>query len=256
MTATALRRHRPCRCPCLCTWRRCPTAGAAAWPPACCLHLTSQCSVPKRQKPFGVGGYNPSTVVSQGESARDIVKKGQERGLTIWAPCLFERFREERTRAGGRQRLRVRGLPLGWEWCVSAVSDSLVSSVLRAARVPKCRSQGSELWIRPVLISGYWTATTGPTTRPIGRDAVRDSADGHRRGGRIAIDRRRTGTLRLRGPRSRARMKRLIRTRLLITRYRYGHSELVWQADRGDQDPTLRSLDPRGLDRGPRYLTQ
>lgn len=71
--------------------------------------------------------------------------------------------------------LRVRGLPLGWEWCVSAVSDSLVSSVLRAARVPKCRSQGSELWIRPVLISGYWTATTGPTTRPIGRDAVRDT---------------------------------------------------------------------------------
>ena len=44
--------------------------------------------------------------------------------------------------------LRVRGLPLGWEWCVSAVSDSLVSSVLRAARVPKCRSQGSELWIK------------------------------------------------------------------------------------------------------------
>ena len=142
MTATALRRHRPCRCPCLCTWRRCPTAGAAAWPPACCLHLTSQCSVPKRQKPFGVGGYNPSTVVSQGESARDIVKKGQERGLTIWAPCLFERFREERTRAGGRQRLRVRGLPLGcWDGVCRTLlcprRESLVStSVLRRALVP------------------------------------------------------------------------------------------------------------------------
>ena len=137
---------RPCRCPCLCTWRRCPTAGAAAWPPACCLHLTSQCSVPKRQKPFGVGGYNPSTVVSQGESARksarESVKKGRERGLTIWAPCLFERFREERTRAGGRQRLRVRGLPLGcWDGVCRTLlcprRESLVStSVLRRALVP------------------------------------------------------------------------------------------------------------------------
>jgi hypothetical protein len=37
--------------------------------------------------------------------------------------------------------LRVRGLPLGWEWCVSAVSDSLVSSVRRGARGPGTEMQ-------------------------------------------------------------------------------------------------------------------
>ena len=69
------------------------------------------------KNPSGWGATTASTVVSQGESARksarESVKKGRERGLTIWAPCLFERFREERTRAGGRQRLRVRASLLG-----------------------------------------------------------------------------------------------------------------------------------------------
>ena len=181
------------------------------------------------------------------------MKKGRGRGLSIWVPFLFERFREERTRADGRRR-PAGPRPPSWVGMVRVCSVGL-SCVLCSARRARPGYRNAEakvanlvkLWIRPALISGYWTATTGPTTSAIGRESsverrdarLRDTpanakrkADGHR------IDRRRTGTLRLRGPRYRARMKRQIRRRLLITRYRYGHSELVWQADRGDQDPT------------------
>jgi hypothetical protein len=60
------------------------------------------------------------------------VKKGRGRGLSIWVPFLFERFREERTRADGRRR-PAGPRPPSWVGMVRVCSVGL-SCVLCSAR--------------------------------------------------------------------------------------------------------------------------
>lgn len=105
------------------------------------------------------------------------MKKGRGRGLSIWVPFLFVRFREERTRADGRRR-PAGPRPPSWVGMVRVCSVGLSCVLCSARRVrPGYRNAEAKvanlvkLWIRPALISGYWTATTGPTTSAIGRES-------------------------------------------------------------------------------------